>query len=249
VNRDLDISQKELEAIEQFIFQQMNAEETAAFTKKLSSDLALQHKLKTVKLLLAGIQEAELEKKLDEFHNGLHLLKKNRIQPSAKTFALKKWLVAASVLVIVALGSWLFLNRDTKEEKLFAAYFQPEPGLISAMGTNDNYLFDRAMVDYKVGDYDAALKIWESLLASKPENDTLNYFIGSACLIEEKEEIAIVHFKKVIANENSFFRNDALWYTGLALLKSNRKTEALSFIERAEHENKALLLKELKDYE
>jgi tetratricopeptide (TPR) repeat protein len=249
VNRDFDISQKELEAIEQFIFQQMNAEETAAFTKKLSADLALQHKLETVKLLLVGIQEVELEKKLDEFHNGLHLLKKNSIQPSTKTFSLKKWLVAASVVIIVGLGSLLFWNQDTKEEKLFAAYFQPEPGLISEMGTSDNYLFDRAMVDYKVGDYDAALITWESLLATKPENDTLNYFIGSAYLIEEKEEIAIVHFKKVIANENSFFRNDALWYTGLALLKSNKKMEALDFIEKAEHENKAALLKDLKNSE
>lgn len=247
MNRDIDISQKELEAIEQFIFQHMNVEETAAFTKKLSSDLALQHKLETIKLLLVGIQEAELEHKLDEFHDGLHLLKKNRIQPPTKSFSIKKWLVAASVLVIVGLCSLLFLNHETKEEKIFAAYFQPDPGLISAMGTSDNYLFDHAMVDYKVGNYDSALKTWESLLASKPENDTLNYFIGSAYLIEAKEEIAIAHFNKVIANENSFFRNDALWYTGLALLKSNKKTEALVFIEKTEHDNKAALLRELKN--
>lgn len=248
MNRDIDISQEEFEAIERYIQQQMTVEEREAFTKKLNTDLALKHKLETIKLLLMGIQEAELEEKLEEFHDGLHLLKKNRIQPPTNTFALKKWLVAASVLVIVALSSLLFLNRDTKEEKLFAAYFRPEPGLISAMGTSDNYLFDRAMVDYKVGDYDAALAAWENLLASKPENDTLNYFIGSAYLIKKKEETAIAHFKKVIDNQNSFFRNDALWYTGLALLKLNRKTEALGFIERAEHENKAALLKELKDY-
>ncbi len=151
------------------------------------------------------------------------------------------------MLVIVGLSSLLFLNQKTTEEKLFAAYFQPEPGLISAMGTSDNYLFDRAMVDYKVGDYDAALKTWGSLLASNPESDTLNYFIGSAWLMKEKEETAIAHFKKVIANESSSFRNDALWYTGLALLKSNRKSEALIFIEEAEHEDKLELLRELKN--
>lgn len=249
MNRDLDISQQELETIEQFIFQQMKDEESAAFTKKLHTDLALQHKLETVRLLLVGIQEAELEKKLDEFHNSLHLLKKNQIQRLSQTFALKKWLVAASVLVIVGLGSLLFFNQKTNEKKLFAAYFQPEPGLISAMGASDNYLFDRAMVDYKVGDYNAALKTWESLLTSNPESDTLNYFIGSAWLMKKKEETAIAHFKKVIANENSTFRNDALWYTGLALLKSKRKSEALGFIEKAEHENKASLLRELKNSE
>lgn len=76
MKRDLNIAQEELEALEQFIFQQMNAEETAAFTKELSTDIALQHKLETIMLLLVGIQEAELKKKLEEFHNGLHLLKK-----------------------------------------------------------------------------------------------------------------------------------------------------------------------------
>ena len=247
MNRDIDISQEEFEAIEEYIQQQMTAEEKEAFTKKLSTDLALQHKLEMVKLVILGIQEAELKKKLEEFHNGIFSTKKNRFQQPTKTFAIKKWLVAASVLVIVGLGSFLFLNRDTKEEKIFASYYQPDPGLISAMSATENYLFDRAMVDYKVGDYDAAIKTWESLLASKPENDTLNYFIGSAWLAKEKENMAITHFKKVLDNENSFFRNDALWYTGLALLKSNEKMEALGFIEKAEHDNKAKLLEELKN--
>jgi tetratricopeptide (TPR) repeat protein len=247
VNRDFYISQEEFEAIEGYILQQMSVEETEAFTKKLNTDLALQHKLETVKLLLVGIQEAELQKKLDEFHNGLVSTKKNRIEPPTKTFAIKKWLVAASVIVIACVGSLLFFNKETKEEKIFAAYFQPEPGLISAMSTTDSYLFDRAMIDYKTGEYDAALKTWESLLASNPKNDTLNYFIGSVYLIREKEDIAIDYFKKVISNENSFFRNEALWYTGLALLKTNKKPEAVGFIEKAEHEYKAALLKELKN--
>ncbi len=245
MKRDFDISQQELETIERFIFQQMTDEETVDFEKKLSTDFALQHKLETVKLLSIGIQEAVLEKKLDEFHFGLLSIKKNRIHMPSKSFAKKNWLIAASVVLIVAMGSLFFLNNNTKQEKLFAAYFNPEQGLISEMGTSDNYLFDRAMVDYKVGDYGAALKTWENLLESKPENDTLNYFIASAYLIEGKEEFAIAHFKKVIKNENSAFINDAFWYTGLALLKLNKKMEALSFIEKAEHENKAELLKEI----
>ena len=249
VNRDLNISQEELEVIDQFISRQMTAEEEAAFVQKLSTDLALQHKVETVKLLLVGIREAELEKKLEEFHNDSFPAKKNSYQLPVKSFLLRKWLVAASVLVIIGVGLLFILNRDTKEEKLFAAYFQPESGLISPMGASDNYLFDRAMVDYKVGDYDAALKAWEGLLVSKPQNDTLNYFIGSAWLMKEKEEAAIAHFKKVLSNDSSTFRDNALWYTGLALLKMNRKIEAIGFIEQAEHENKASLLSALKDDE
>ena len=249
MKRDLNIAQEELESLEQYIFKQMSDDENEAFTKKLNLNLALQHKLHAIQLLMVGIQEAELEKRLDEFHNDLTSIKKNSFQFSLNTFSQKKWWVAASVLLIIALGIWFAYNRDTKEEKLFASYFHPEAGLISAMSSSDNYLFDRAMVDYKMGEYDAALKNWENLLASKPGNDTLNYFIGSAWLMKGEEENAIIHFEKVIANQNSTFRNDALWYTGLALLKTKRKTEAVDFIERAEHENSAALLRELRNSE
>lgn len=249
MNRDIDISQEELESLEKFIFHQMSEEENEAFMQKLNLNLALQHKLQAINHLVVGIQEAELEKKLDEFHNDLTSIKKNKRHFSFDFILQKKWWVAASVLIIVSLGLLFIFNGDSQGEKLFASYFNPEPGLISAMSTSDNYLFDRAMVDYKVGNYNAALKTWESLLVSNPGNDTLNYFIGSAWLMKEKDENAIQYFEKVIASQNSAFRNDALWYTGLVLLKSNKKTEAASFIERAEHENAAALLKELRNRE
>ena len=86
-------------------------------------------------------------------------------------------------------------------------------------------------------------KVIYKVLKSLGENAVINLDIDG------KEETAIAYFKKVIADENSAFRNDALWYAGLALLKSNRKTEAVVFIEKAEHENKSLLLKELKNSE
>ena len=65
--------------------------------------------------------------------------------------------------------------------------------------------------------------------------------------MKEKQETAIFYFNNVISNKNSIFRNDALWYAGLALLKSNKKAEALVFIEKADHQNKEALLKELKN--
>jgi len=117
------------------------------------------------------------------------------------------------------------------------------------MGASDNYLFDRAMVDYKVGDYDAALQIWENLQESKPANDTLNYFIASAYMGKENDEIAISYFQKVIINESSFFRNDALWYTGLALIREKKMKEAISVLEKAEHQDKDRLLAKLKEEE
>ncbi len=82
------------------------------------------------------------------------------------------------------------------------------------------------------------------MLAAKPENDTLNYFIGSAWLAKEDGEQAIPYFKKVIAAPGSYFLSDAYWYIGLALLSQNKTGEAIPFIKQSGHEQKdALLLK------
>ena len=248
MNRDIEISQEEFQVFEQYILAQMPDVEKVAFAKRLSSDPEFQNKFETVRLLLVGVQEAALKNRLEVFHNNLISSAKNPVQTSRKLFLVKRWLVAASIIVIAGFGVLLLMNRNSKEEKLFAAYYKPDPGLISAMSsTSDNYLFDRAMIDYKVGDYDAALKTWESMLVAKPENDTLDYFIGSAYLAKEKNELALTHFQKVIANVNSYFLNDARWYTGLLLLKEDRINEAIPFIEKSEHHDKESLLLKLNE--
>jgi tetratricopeptide (TPR) repeat protein len=248
LNRNIDISQEEFEEIEKFILKQMSAAEQDAFSKRLLADAGWQQKLETVKLLLIGVQEVELTKKLQDFHTDLSSSAKKH-QVLGKTAVLKKWLIAASVIVIASFVSLYFLTGNTKGKQLFVDFYRPDPGLLSAMSTTENYLFDRAMVDYKTGDYLEAIEIWKDLLTSKPNNDTLNYFLGSAYLAKEKNEIAIIHFQKVLANENSYFQKDAFWYTGLALLKGKKITQAIPFIEKSEHHNKEALLKKLKEME
>lgn len=247
MNRNIDISPDEIEAFEQYIQGLIPEDEKDAFANRLTTDPEFLKKFETFRLILVGIQETELKNKIEVFHQNLISSTKNTTPASVKLNSVKKWLVAASIVVIAGIGSLLFLNQDTKEEKIFASFYKPDPGLISAMSTSENYLFDRAMIDYKIGKYDAALKTWESMLVLNPENDTLNYFIGSAYLAEKKNELAINHFQKVIANPNSYFLNDALWYSGLILLKEDKILEAIPFIEKSEHHGKESLLLRLKE--
>ena len=77
----------------------------------------------------------------------------------------------------------------------------------------------------------------------------MNYFIGSAYLAKAKDELALTHFQKVITNQDSYFLNDANWYIGLVLLKENKISEAIFFIEKSEHQDKSSLLLKLKEVE
>lgn len=218
----------------------MPAEEYAAFSQRISADAALRDDVNKIRLLLVGIQEATLEAEITGFHKGLPA--KEIIHPSHKKSGYRQWLAVAALIAIIAIGSWVFFIRSTQNERLFSEYYKPDPGLISAMSTSDNYTFDRAMIDYKTGQYDSAIKAWQGLLTTKPDNDTLNYFVGSAYLAKKETNKAIIHFKKVIAVADSYFLKEAYWYMGLALLKEDNKKEAIPFIEKADHEQKDVLL-------
>ena len=241
-----DISQEEWEQLESYVQHSMTPEERAAFEAKLSADASLQAKLTELQLLMMGINEAVLKERLQTFH--LELPAKEEVYSirRQKSSALKTWLIAASILLIAGVGGWLLLQKSNSESNLFAAYFKPDPGLITAMSATDNYAFEKAMIDYKSGDYDAAIQAWDSLQKAQPANDTLNYFLGVAHLANEQAAKAANYLKKVTASEG-FFTADAHWYLSLALLKEGKREEAAAVLQKASHPDKDALLQKLKE--
>lgn len=233
------IPQEEFELIEQYILKQMPPEAYNAFTGRLENDNELQEKVHTVKLMLTGIQEAVLTPQVSSFHREV-------AGPVIKKFTAKQWLAAASVVLLAGLGLVLFFSRNVKEEKLFARYYHPDPGLVTAMGVSENYQFDHAMIDYKTKNYDKAIASWKQMEAASPQNDTLHYFIGSAFLAKNLPDSAITYLRKVIADTSSVFLNDAYWYLGLAFLKEKNTAEAIRFLEQARYDDKEALLSALK---
>ncbi|MEO5650553.1 MAG: tetratricopeptide repeat protein [Ginsengibacter sp.] len=247
MNTNSDITPEEFEMLEQYVLEKLPIAEQESVTKRLEADAVLRQKLYSVQLLLLGVQEASLNKKMEQFHQDIRSVKKNSSSSHRKIYSMRIWLAAASVIIIATLGALLYFNSSTSDSKLFSTYYKPDPGLIGTMSVSDNYLFDRAMIDYKTGEYAKAISAWESLLKTHPANDTINYFLGSAYLAFDKNAKAIDYFRIVTNQQESYFYKDACWYIGLALLKNDEKKEAISFIEKSNHENKEKLLLKLKD--
>src|SRR5690606_23244373 len=112
---------------------------------------------------------------------------------------------------------------ETPNQKLYAEFFVPDPGLPTTMSSTNNYTFFDAMVNYKQGDYKTAIKKWETLEAANTENDTLIYFLGVAHLAKGNTEDAISYLEKSKDFKDSVFKNDAYYYLGMAHLKNNQK--------------------------
>jgi tetratricopeptide (TPR) repeat protein len=157
-----------------------------------------------------------------------------------------RYLVAASFLLLLAMSAWWFATQRPAHTKLFAAYFTPDPGLITPMSADADYMFYEAMVDYKLHDYDKAIPKWESLLPHKPDNDTLNYFIGVAELARGNADTAIPYLQFVSTQKESIFGDDAFFYLGMAHLKLGHLTEAAESLENTSNQRGISVLRALK---
>lgn len=207
-----NISQDLLETIERYYNDSIASGERVVFEKKLQNDPEFKTQVEDIKTLLLGIETQALKEQLNDFHKDIKKTEKNT---KVRFLTFRKFAAAA---IIIAFGSFLFFNKPANE-KLYAKYFKPDPGLPTTMSNTEDFKFYDAMVNYKRGDYTLAIEKWESLLSHKPQNDTLNYFVGVAYLADKNEKTSIPYLEKTVQQTNSVFKNEAFYYLGLAYLK------------------------------
>lgn len=231
-----DISPEELEKIEAWLDGSLLPQERTAFEQQLLSDPLLQQKVDELQLLKLGISESVLEKKLDAFHPVKEQATVRRINGGMRGL-----LVAASVLLVVLATSYLLFFNKSSDEKLYAQFYSPDPGLPGNMGGATNYSFDKAMLDYKNGEYTKAIEAWKNL----PANDTTTYFMGMAEMAAGNSTTAINLLTQSTSKPANPFYKDACWYLGLAYLRAGDHVKATTFIQQSDNPGKNDLLKAL----
>ncbi|MFL0352016.1 tetratricopeptide repeat protein [Xanthomarina sp. GH4-25] len=242
---DKNMTQEELAHIERYINNNLTFEELSIFEEKLKNNPDFKNQVEDIKTLLFGIEKQALKEQLDTFHKDIPIeVIEDKKQPKFRFLNFKKTAVAAAV--IIALGSFWYTNRSTPKS-VFAKHYTPDPGLPTTMSSSDNFIFYDAMVNYKRKDYLTAISKWQPLLLTKPDNDTLNYFIGSAYLADGKEKEAIPYLKKVTLFKEETFKNDAFYYLGLAYLKVNNVELAKKNLNFSTIDNSKDILSELED--
>lgn len=123
---------------------------------------------------------------------------------------------------LVGIVSVLYLGRETANEKLFAEYYQPYPNIASSVrGELSEGKLQGALQQYDAGDFNAALKLLQEILAAEPENTMANFYAGVCYLKLEKPSLAIAGLQKVIAANDARLAEPAEWYLALAYVQEN----------------------------
>ncbi|MFK7812182.1 MAG: tetratricopeptide repeat protein [Maribacter sp.] len=236
------ISQEQQELFERFLLDIMSAKERDSFELSLKKSKDRQESFDEFKSLFETIEEDGLRSKLEDFHNKVVQDKPViKLKVSKTKFNFR---IAAAATILLTLGLWFF-NRPSANERVFNKYYTQDPGLPTVMGTNDNYKLYEAMVDYKQGNYAIAIGKWEELLETKPENDTLNYFLGVSKLAIDDEKQAITHLKIAKKTKESIFKNEIYLFLGLAYLKLEKLDSGKEYLELSKDKKAKKILSEL----
>ena len=230
MNNSFHITEEDLDFIDRYLNNHLPIAERAAFEQRLVDEQNWRQKVEEIRLISLGIQEFTLEQKLREFEENIaseviHI----------KKHGWKKWLVAASVIALVVVGT-LFLFRKPENEKLFTAYYKPDRGLPVVMGeeSSSNYTLYDGMIDYKEGNYMVAIEKWKSIDDQYAYTDTLNYYIGLAYMGAHNMEKAVTYLNRVSEKVSSIYKQKAIWYQALAHIKLGNKNAANSLLKKAE---------------
>jgi predicted Zn-dependent protease len=239
-----DITQEEFERIEAYLNHSLSEEKLLEFEKQLKRDKEFEAKVESLKVAITGIETQALKEQLNDFHEGLESPEKDAIPSRPKVRNLQWRRIAVAAVLVIAFGSYWFFSMNSNEN-LYAEFYTPDPGLPTAMSSNDQYEFYNAMVSYKRGQYKDALKTWNNQLITKPDNDTLNYFVGSALMADQQEKKAIPYLQEVTTQDGSVFKNEAFYYLGLTFLKSDQQDMAIESLQQSNLAKAKELLKKL----
>lgn len=240
------ISQEEFEKIEAYLHGELSGDEVVSFEDLLKTNPEFKTKFEDIKAVLTGIETQSMKEQLDDFHNDMQSSESELIVNEPKVRSLQWKKIAVAAVLIIGLGSfWLF--NGSSNDKLYSEYFLPDPGLPTTMSSTDNYEFYEAMVDYKRGKYETAISKWESLSKAKPNNDTLNYFIGVAHLANKNENLALSYLETASKNPEFPLIDDTYYYLGLAYLKDGNVEKSKESLEKSTLENSKSLLSKLKN--
>ncbi|MBL4662944.1 MAG: hypothetical protein JKY22_05185 [Flavobacteriaceae bacterium] len=237
MNTNNDISQEQLEQIDSYLQNSMPEDERTLFEHKLQTDENFKVLFEDIKKLILGIESASLKSSLDGFHNEMIPVKTIDLKSASKKTTSKtklspftriKWYAAASIIVL--LGLFLLKNDTSPSEQLFAQHFLPDPGLPTTMGSEQNFAFYDAMVNYKQGDYSKAISKWQVLTEAGKKSDTLYYFLGVAHLANGNQNDAINYLQNLQDRERNSFQKETALYLGLAYLKADNVEDAKKYL-------------------
>ncbi len=201
--------------IEKYIQNRLSSEEEVLFNELLKTNSNFKDEV----ALHTKIKKVVKHEEDTNFRNLISEIESKSKSPSKKS-SYKKWLVAASILLISALG-YISLNKNTyTSQELFASYFEPYRNVVHPIARNDEQQNDKAIAfsAYEKGDYNTAITLFTQLYNSSKEPYYLFYKANALLKLEQADEAIPLLLEHLKTQDTLTKRTN--WYLALAYLKT-----------------------------
>jgi len=138
------------------------------------------------------------------------------------TFNYKKWLAAASIIVLLGISSFWYFNKSIDAEKLYTEHFEPYQNVVHPIvrGETKTDLKTEAFTAYETKKYKEALDLFDTLLKEN-DDETIAFYKANILLKLNKTDEAVTIFKTNLKTPDSLDAKNN-WYLALAYLKLNK---------------------------
>lgn len=213
------------ELIEKYLDGDLDQETKKKVERLISEDKEFEKEYLFRLELNQAIQEKDvmtLRENLSQIYKAMHTVNSGNV---IKLFS-KNWhLVAASISILIVVGSFLLTNLNhPSADDLFDTYYNSESAISATRSGNSNFQENLkvALQKYDQNEFDAAITLLEDI------NDNLvaDFYLGMAYVEIESYDKASESFTRILDEESNLFEEQAEWYNALCILKLGKKDEA-----------------------
>ncbi|MHA7055833.1 tetratricopeptide repeat protein [Aquimarina sp. M1] len=219
------------ELIDKYLRSELTSSEKDQFDTLLENDITFREDvelLKNLKVVTGTESRNELRKTMTNFEAKI-AVKETKVIP---LFNYKKLLVAASILLLVAIGGTMFFDPfGVSADTLYADNFEPYKNVVTPIvrGSTDDNDEVLAFTSYENKNYKLAADQFGTLYETTERPYFLLYRANALLAISNiKEAIPLLEAHIALQGQLS---ERGKWYLSLAYLKDNRKEEAITLLD------------------
>jgi tetratricopeptide (TPR) repeat protein len=216
--------------ISRYLEGELNPSEVTRFEEALIKDPELQEELdlfRDVDVALADTDVLSLRAQLDELHEELTPQFEKRSSKKTSKRVLR-YAVAASVAVIISLGTYGIFFKKVSNNKIVSQFYKPYDVTLVNRSANIDItdILSQALYKYENAEYADAVELFQQVLVVNPKMTASNLYSGISYFELKEYENARSSLVKVIEHNDNLYIEQARWYLGFCYIMLDDKAKA-----------------------
>ncbi len=213
--------------ISKYLEGELDSGEVARFEEALLEDRELREEVdlyREVDGAIADTEVLELRAQLDELHEELT----PQLEKRKATKRVLRYAVAASVAVVISLGTYSLFFKKVTDNKIVSQFYKPyDVTLVNRSANSDlDETLRIALLKYENKDYNEAIRLFQKALELNPKMVASHLYSGISYFEIKEYQKADKSLSRVIEQNDNLYIEQARWYLGFCYLKLEEADKA-----------------------